>query len=140
MACTARKKVAFIDYNEAKQVWIISPTEHRHTKNIQVINGNMVLKTKPHTTATAKELEGYLDKTTGDIAPIYEVEKIHDRRLVSGEVEYKVSWKGYAKSHKTWEPAENLVEFGAAETVLEYELDRVKKQGAIKARLTTVLW
>ena len=25
----------------------------------------MVLKTKPHTSATAKELEGYLDKTTG---------------------------------------------------------------------------
>ena len=107
------KKVAFIDYDEKKEVWIISPAVHRHSKNVQVMNGNMILKSKAHTPATALDIERHLDKVSGKEAPVYEVEKIHDKRFVSGEIEYRCSWKGYAKSHKTWEPKANLTEYGA---------------------------
>ena len=41
-------KVAFIDYNDKKQLWIISKVEHRALKNVRVVNGSMVLKTRPH--------------------------------------------------------------------------------------------
>ena len=104
-------KVAFIDYNEKKQVWIISKTEHRALKNVSIINGSMVLKTKPHKEVPSAELEKHLDKTAtkGAIAEVYEIYKIHDKRYVGGKAEYKCSWKGYNKNHKTWEPAQNLL-------------------------------
>ena len=109
-------------YSVTTIFWIISPTVHRHSKNVQVMNGNVILKTKVHTEATAFDLENHLDKVNGKEAPVYEVEKIHDKRLVGGEVEYRCIWKGYAKSHKTWEPKANLTEYGAIDMVIAYEV------------------
>ena len=125
------KKVAFIDYDEKKAVWTISPTVHRHSKNVQVMNGNVILKTKVHTEATALDLEIHLDKVNGKEAPVYEVEKIHDKRLVGGEVEYRCRWKGYAKSHKTWEPKAILTEYGlgAIDMVIAYEVSQGLRHG-----------
>ena len=84
----------------------------------------MVLKTKPHKEVPSAELEKHLDKTAtkGAIAEVYEIYKIHDKRYVGGKAEYKCSWKGYNKNHKTWEPAQNLHEYGAGETLVEYEI------------------
>ena len=39
--------MAFIDYNDKKQLWILSKVEHRASKNVRVVNGSMVLKTRP---------------------------------------------------------------------------------------------
>ena len=39
---------------------------------------------------------------------IFEVDKIMGRRVQRGDIEYKVSWKGYDPSYDTWEPRSNL--------------------------------
>ena len=98
--------------------------EHRALKNVRVVNGSMVLKTRPHKEVSTAELEKHLDKTAakGAVADVYEVNKIHDKRYVGGKAEYKCSWKGYNKNHKTWEPAKNLHEYGAGEILVEYEI------------------
>ena len=120
--------MAFIDYHSSKKQWIISPTAHRAIKHCTVVNGNMVLKSKQHKEVKAAELEKHLDKVTGGSseAEVYEVAKIHDRRVNNGDIEYRCSWKGYNKNHKTWEPMENLYEYGAGEMVTDFEVSRAK--------------
>ena len=43
-------------------------------------------------------------------------------RINKGSREYLVRWEGYAASHDTWEPMENLV--GCAKEIREFELAR----------------
>jgi hypothetical protein len=38
----------------------------------------------------------------------WEVDKVLDRRVANGEVQYLVKWKGLPKSKATWEPSDNL--------------------------------
>lgn len=49
----------------------------------------------------------------------YEIEGIINKRVDSGQVQYKVKWKGYSEEKATWEPEENLTK--AKKLLREYD-------------------
>jgi hypothetical protein len=51
----------------------------------------------------------------------YVVEKIMNKKLVKGKVQYFVKWEGYPEGDNTWEPEENL---NCPDKVLEFEREQ----------------
>ena len=101
------------------------------TNNQQELNpsikrkkGEKVLAHKEKPTRKVKKRQVYTEN--------YEVEKIVDKRIMLGQIEYLVKWKGWGIEDNTWEPQEHLEEVHTLIDVFEKREER--KQNGRKTR------
>ena len=77
-----------------------------------------------------------------DVSQMYEVEKIVDRRVRNGRVEYCVKWKNYAMKDATWEPRTTL-RHDCPSLVKEFDekwkLDQLRKEEQLQEALKRTL-
>ncbi|RWS22915.1 Chromobox-like protein 3 [Leptotrombidium deliense] len=69
--------------------------------------------------------------------PDYKIERILDKRVRGGNVEYFLKWEGYDESHNSWEPQQNLTD--ADHLIAMFESNRIPPHQIKVARKSTAL-
>jgi hypothetical protein len=114
-------RVIPITFNHEKGIWDLHPATDKVVANSDIDDTVFPLKLKPKRGADPTQYDKFVDQFHPDAADsdVYIVRKITNKKTIDGEVFYYVTWAGHPD--KTWEPAENLLDWGASEAVHEYE-------------------
>lgn len=79
------------------------------------------------------------DEVNDDQQLVYEVERLLDRKVVRGVVQYKVRWNGYDENWDTWEEEANI---HSQELIDDYEREhghvevkKARKQGPVAGKM-----
>ncbi len=62
-----------------------------------------------------------------NLPDLYIAEKIVDKRMKGGKIEYKVKWENYSDTQNTWEPVRNLSSVVFLIEEYEANLDQKRK-------------
>ncbi|EAL65937.1 chromo domain-containing protein [Dictyostelium discoideum AX4] len=68
---------------------------------------------------------------------VFEVEKILDKRVQHGRIQYNVRWIGFSSDYDTWEDEDNVA--GCPELVKEFESSRQQEKKKSKKRKHTII-
>jgi hypothetical protein len=77
-----------------------------------------------------KEAEVQRNRATRRAERVYTIDTIVDKRVVEGEVQYRVNWEGYDARSNTWESEENLQ--NARQKIAHFESKRKSKKAKVK--------
>jgi hypothetical protein len=111
-------------------MWVLQPT--LHVKKVLVEDVVMLLRQMETETdavsSSAVDFDAFVDRFSSVAATedVHEMSSIRRPRTVEtgGKqlLEYKVRWKGYGANDDTWEPEDNLEQYGAKRMLKKYKL------------------